>query len=221
MGYMKRLAGGGSVPRIRTARYGKSFDGFHVDFSMFVDRKTVTERVERKKLRVLARTGGYGMRTMRNSIKSHPTGKAKRTVVVNDVPCFIPPGQGKVLDARSGKPVTTRLAALAVLKFRKQTRNEGIGRPPRRGVTDLLRKRIFFGVEADEENVVIGPEMFAKQPQLFGAVSVPQLLDQGGAEAIRVGGINMIAQYEPRPFVAPALPPTREAMERFLVEIPL
>lgn len=220
MGYMKRLAEGGSMPRIRTGRYGKSYDGFHVDFSMFVDRKTVMERVDRKTLRVLARTGGYGMRTMRNSIKSQPTAKNKRTVTVDDVPCFIPP-KGKVLDARTGRPVTTRLAALAVLKFRNQTRKEGIGRPPRRGPTDLLRKRIFFGVEADTETVVIGPEMFAKQPQLFGATSVPQLLDKGGSEAIRVGGMNTIAKYEPRPFVAPALPPTREAMERFLVEIPL
>lgn len=221
MGVMKRLATGAGGPRIRTGRYGKSFDGFHVDFSMFVDRKGVMERVDRKTLRVLARTGGYGMRTMRNSIKSQPTAKKKRTVHVDGVDCFIPIGRGKVLDAKTGKPVRTKTAALAVLKFRDQVKHEGVGKPPRRGVTDLLRKRIFFGVEAETETTVIGPEMFAKQPRMVGAVSVPQLLDQGGQEEIRIGGVSMMARYEPRPFVAPALPPTRAAMERFIEEIPL
>lgn len=220
MGVMKRLAGGGGMPRIRTGRYGKASDGFHVDFSMFVDRKGVMERVDRKTLRVLSGTGAYAMRSMRNSIKAQPKSKKSRTVVVGDVPCFVPP-QGKVLDARTGRPVTTRLAALAVNAFRERTRAEGVGRPPRRGPTDLLRKRIFFGVEADTETVVIGPEMFAKQPALVGATSVPQLLDQGGKEHVRIAGLSYLANYEPRPFVGPQMPIAQKRMAELIEEIPL
>lgn len=219
MGVMKRLATGG-MPRIRTGRYGKSSDGFHVDFSMFVDRKGVMERVDRKTLRVLSGTGAYARSSMRNSIRSHPTSKKSRTIQVGDVACFVPP-HGKVLDAKTGRPVTTRLAALAVVAFRARTRAEGVGKPPRRGATDLLRKRIFFGVEADTETVVIGPEMFAKQPSMIGATSVPQLLDQGGREQIRMGGMTFMANYEPRPFVAPQMPIAQKKMAELIESIPL
>jgi hypothetical protein len=221
MGVMKRLATGARMPRIRTGRYGMGSDGFHVDFSMFVDRKGVMDRIDRKVLRILSGTGAYAMGAMRKSIRSPSKSKKSRTIQVGDTNCFIPEGRGKVLDAATGRPVPTKVAQLAHINFRERTVAEGVGRPPKRGPSDLLRKRIFFGVETETESVVIGPEMFAAQPRLVGAVSVPQLLDQGGQEEVRFGGRPFLARYEPRPFVGPTLPIAQRRMEELTEEIPL
>ena len=54
---------------------------------------------------------------------------------------------------------------------------------------------------------MIGPRKFGRQPSLFGASSVPELLEQGGTEAIRnFPGGSVIAQYVLHPFVGPTLP---------------
>lgn len=223
MGVMKRLATGASYsrPRIRTGRYGQGSDGFHVDFSMFVDRKGVMERVDRKVLRILGGTGAYTMGSMRKSIRSQPTSKKSRSIQVGDTLCFVPPKGGKVLDAATGRPVSTPLAARAVIAFRARAQSEGEGRPPRRGVTDLLRKHIFFGVDAETETVVIGPEMFAKQPTMSGANSVPELLEKGGQERVTLGGLTYMANYAPRPFVAPQKTIAQNKMSELVETIPL
>lgn len=226
MGVMKRLATGAGGPRIRTGRYGKAFDGFHVDFSMFVDRKGVMERIEGKRLKVLGRTGAFGMQTMRRSIRPAPKKRQRAQITLQDDQgrtVFIDP-QGRVR-AANGRFLPKAYAAKIKAKAQQQKikpQRFGVGQPPRRGPSDLLRKRIFFGVEAETETVVIGPEMFSSQPTMYGAVSVPQLLDQGGIEMMRskLGKVYQ-AHFEPRPFVAPALPPTQKRMAELIESTPL
>ncbi len=196
-------------------------DGYHVSFSMFVDRKGVMDRVDAKNLKVLARTGAYVMRAMRNSIKTAPKKEKRLTVVsVHGINCKVPVF-GKVIDAATGRPVSYQTSIAARKKIGAINKSMGAGQPPRRGPTDLLRKRIFYGVETDTETVVIGPEKFTKQPELIGASSVPELLDKGGKEVFRFARDRFVADYEPRPFVAPLVPLAERTLERFIEETPL
>jgi hypothetical protein len=215
MSVMKRLAGG-AIPRIKTGRYGGSGDGFHVDFSMFVDRKGVIERIDRKKLRVLGGTGAYAMGAMRKKIRAPRNTKKSQTINVRGRNYYVPV-QGKVRDASTGRVVTEKEAVLAHDAMRQRRQSEGVGQPPRRGPSDLLRKHIFFGVEPESEAVTIGPEMFAKQPPLIGATSVPHLLEKGGAQMIH----GVIAKYGPRPYVEPTLPIAQQKMTELIEKIPL
>lgn len=196
-------------------------DGFHVSFSMFVDRKNVMDRVDAKNLKVLSRTGAYVMRAMRNSIKPAPKKEQRKSVVVvRGINCKVPVF-GKVIDANTGAPVSHKVSIEARKKVATFNKSLGAGQPPRRGPTDLLRKRIFYGVETETETVVIGPEKFTKQPELIGAASVPELLDKGGKEVFHFARQRFIASYEPRPFVGPLVPLAEKTLERFIEDIPL
>lgn len=89
--------------------------------------------------------------------------------------------------------------------------------PPRRGPTDLLRKLTLFQLDSRAESVVIGPYPFKNQPQLVGAVSVPELLDKGGGEYIR----GELVHYEPRPYVERCLNPTLKFMTQIIERNPV
>ena len=196
-------------------------DSFHVSFSMFVDRKGVMDRLDKKVLRILGGTGAYTMGAMRKSIRP-PTKKQARSnrITVRGVNCIVPV-MGKVREAGTGQPVHEKLAVIARKEIYARNHGLGAGSPPRRGPTDLLRSRIFFGVETNTETVVIGPEMFTSQPKMIGAVSVPQLLDQGGKEEFRFGHRTFVGKYEPRPFVAPMVPVAQKRLEKLIEDIPL
>ena len=58
-----------------------------------------------------------------------------------------------------------------------------------------------FTVDLVTYMVSVGPILFSKQPKLVGANKVPELLEFGGKEHLK----KELVQYEPRPFVAPAL----------------
>jgi len=218
MGVMKRLAGGGG-----RGRFGSpSSAGFaNVRFEMFLDRKTVMDRVDAKRLKVLNRVGGFARLTMKRSIRAPLKSKKARTVQVGDVLCYVPIGRGKVLDASTGKPVATRLAALAHLKMRDKVRSDGAGQPPRRGPLDLLRKHIYYSYDAASESVVIAPLVFLSQPPLIGAASVPELLEFGGQEIFSAKGHTWTGVYEPHPFVRPVLPKAEQKLAELIESVPL
>lgn len=188
----------------------------HVKFKMFVDRPGVMRAIDRKRLRVLSRVGAFAMTVMRRMIRAPKSSKRARTIDVNGRSYFVPM-RGKVLDARTRRPVTRAEAESARRAMALRLRSEGEGQPPRRGPTDLLRRNIFFGVDTDTESVVIGPRMFAKQPPLVGAVSVPELLEKGGIEII----MGKRAKYGARPYAAPTLPIAERKFRELIESEPL
>jgi hypothetical protein len=196
----------------------------NVDFKMFVDRPGVMARVNKKRLRVLAKTGDYGRKTMRSQIR--PIGKKHRKpakVTVNGIPCLVP-YRGMVLDARTNRPVRKAVADAA----RKQAvfGDAGHSKPgaPPKSISGELRKRIYFGID-DEESVVIGPALhkITKGNQLLGGLqSVPQLLNEGGRESLLFpGGERKTITYEPRPFVDPIRPTVEQFFITKTKETPL
>lgn len=97
------------------------------------------------------------------------------------------------------------------------------GEPPRTQV-GLLRKLIYFGLDNEQETVVIGPELThgAKKTQALGGQTVPELLDQGGrASLVFPDGNTKIVEYLPRPFVDPVRPTVEEFYEKQIKETPL
>jgi hypothetical protein len=213
MGVMKRLATG-----VRGPSAGRFVD---VRFDMFLDRKGVMDRIGAKRAKVLKRVGGFARVTMQRSIRAPLKSKKSRTVTVGGKSLFVPIGRGMVLDAETGRPVTTRMAALAHVALREQKRSEGAGLPPRRGPLDLLRSKIYFSLDPATESVVIAPLVFAKQPPLIGASSVPELLEFGGKEIFRAKGHQWIGNYEPHPFVRPVLPLAEEKLAQEIESVPL
>jgi hypothetical protein len=189
---------------------------FHVKFDMFVDRPAVMRAIEKKQLRVLSQTGAYGRQAMKRTIRPPKAGKRARTVEVAGRQVLVPV-RGRVLDAKTLKPVTTELAKAARLAMAARLKSEGAGKPPRRGPSDLLRKFMFFGIDSDSETVVIGPMKFDSQPRLIGRVSVPELLDKGGGQII---GSDLV-KYDPHPFTPQTLDVTEKKFRELIEKVPL
>ena len=168
-----------------------------IKFSMFIDRKHVAKRISAKQRRVLGKAGGFGRVVMKREIRPPKSGKKSRTVVVNGLAVIVP-ARGKVVDAKTQRPVSKKIADLARLAMAKRYKSESAGKPPRRGPSDLLRQHIYFGVEPDGESVVIGPMAFRKQPHLVGAKTVPELLNKGGSQNI----MGQYVKYDPHPFTS-------------------
>lgn len=216
MGVMKRIATGVSIGRSRSA--GGFLD---VRFEAFLDRKGVIDRIGAKRAKVLNRVGGFARVTMKRSIRAPLRSKKARTVTIGGKQVFVPVGRGKVLDAATGQPVTTRMAQLAHLAMRDKLRSEGAGLPPRRGALDLLRKHIYYSYDEASESVVIAPLVFAKQPPLIGASSVPELLEFGGKEQFHAKGHSWTGTYSPHPYVRPVLPLAEEKLAQEIESVPL
>jgi hypothetical protein len=216
MGVMKRIATGASIGRSRSG------GGFvDVRFEAFLDRKGVLERIGAKRAKVLNRVGGFARTAMKRSIRAPLKSKKARTVVVGGKACYVPIGRGKVLDAATGQPVTTRMAQLAHLAMRDQLKSDGAGLPPRRGALDLLRKHIYYSYDEPTESVVIAPLVFTKQPPLIGASSVPELLEFGGKELFHAKGHAWTGTYSPHPFVRPILPLAEAKLAEEIERTPL
>lgn len=176
------------------------FQSGPVRFEWFVDRALVTDRVDKKVLKVLAETGKEGRKVIRNSILPAKKSKKARTVTV-DGRQYLVPFRGRIIDLATSKPATIEQARLARNAMRSRLTSEGEGKPPRSGKTGLLKKFILYGVNPETEAVVIGAMPFRSQPRFSGGiVSVPQLLEQGGGEYIN----NELVKYQPRPYVRPA-----------------
>lgn len=193
----------------------------HVNFKMFVDRPGIMAAVEKKRLKVLSRTGAYARTAMQRMIQPPKTGKKATRIVVRGVECIVPANGGYVLSAKTGKPVSKGLAIAAKTAWLKRRREQEPGRPPRRGPTDLLRQQIFFGVDTDTQSVVIGPRKFARQPKMVGTSSVPELLEVGGSELQKLFGKQVYVPYAPHPFVGPTLPIAERKFRELIETIPL
>src|SRR5215813_14187230 len=101
---------------------------------------------------------------MRRSIRP-----AKRTKTLTPVEfsgrTFLVPRIGKVLDAKTKRPVSTRDADKARHLLRQLIMHDAAGQPPRRGPADLLRSAMKFSVDLNSYTVSVGPTVFAKQPK--------------------------------------------------------
>lgn len=195
---------------------GKIFGGTGVRFDWFVDRELVRSRVDKKVLSVLSQVGAFGRNKMRSSILPQKASKKHRTVDVEGK-LFLVPISGRVIDVATGRDARKSEADAARAALRGRLKSEGVGKPPRRGPSNLLRRFILFGVDPQSESVVIGAMPFASQPRLVGAVSVPELLDQGGGEYI--GG--ELVRYDPRPFVQPAFDKTLNKFKNLIQSVSL
>jgi hypothetical protein len=210
----------------------------NVRFDLFVDRPYVMARIEAWRLRILGRTGAYGRGTIRKQFRPQKQGVRFNTVTVFALPallygptaaakmthargrhvrCHVHPKTGLVIDADTGRPVTKALAKFAREAMQTKRGRDNAGKPPRRGPTDKLRQFTDFGVDPDTESVVAGPWPFPTQPELVGAVSVPELLDNGGFE--RHG--NTYVKYDPHPYLERSLEPTRRFMEKLIESNPI
>lgn len=202
-------------------------------FTLFVDRPYVMSRIEEWKLKILGRVGAYGRGVVKRQFRPQKKGKKFNTVTfwptsrelhengrwtpTKNMVCHVPADGGPVIDVETGQPVNRFAARRARLELAGKRARDGVGKPPRRGPTDKLRKFTDFGVDPTNESVVAGSWPFPTQPDLVGAVSVPQLLDQGGYE--RIG--SQLVKYEPRPFVERSLPPTQKFMEKIIEQRPI
>lgn len=185
-------------------------------FKFALNQLKLMEAIDRKRAKVLARTGAFGMTVMRRSIRPPSNAKKNRSVTLGGR-LVIVPVRGKVIDAKTKQPIRTEDAKQARLMLAAKLRGSGEGQPPRRGPKDLLRKFILFTVDPKSQSVVIGAAPFAKQPSLLGATTVPELLNYGGGQ--NTGGV--LVKYGARPFVEPALATTLRKMEQEIERVPL
>lgn len=148
-----------------------------VEFKMFIDRPEVLKRIDRKRSRVLAKTGGFGRQTMRRQMR--PGGKK-----------------------------------------RKQSQP---GEAPRRHANPLLYKLLFFGIDEEDDSLVIGPQLISssRRVRADGGMTIPELLNEGGSATIRLGGVTRDAEYLPRPFTEPVRPTVEQFFVRQIEETPL
>jgi hypothetical protein len=189
---------------------------FGVKFSMFIDKPGVFAAIDRKRARVLAKTGAFGRVVMKRQIRPPKAGRKLRTVVVGGRQFFVPTA-GRVIDVATGKPCSKAQAREARITLARQLK-EPAGSPPRRGPTDKLRKNIFFGVDPETASTVVGPLIFNKQPAGIMPPTVPELLEFGGTATSKLG---LPATYPPHPFAGPSFDPTLQQFERLIESEPL
>lgn len=211
-----------------------------------IERQKLLEKIHGRQVRLMRRVGAYGMTVMRRQLRPQKSergatqflratlggqGRARKVTIAAvsqhghryNREVIVPvEGFGRVLDAKSGRPVSREDSEKARLQMRILRKAEGAGvgggpgQPPRRGPTDLLRKFTLWDVVEERGNItaVIGAEKFAKQPRLVGVSAVPELLEKGGGEYI---GSQLVA-YSPHPFAAPSQQPTINKMPELIAQ---
>ncbi len=180
------------------------------DFTSSIRRELLKEAITSKAERVLYKTGAYGLQVIRRSIR--PARKKKDQTVVVGKRRLLVPAKGLVVDAKTKKPVPKKLAAMARRTLSANSKEDGTGKPPRRGPTDNLRKAEKFVVDLDTYEVTAGPIIFGKQPKLVDAADVPELLEGGGSEQIG----DELVQYSRHPFVEPALEKAKQRIAQLV-----
>lgn len=135
--------------------------------SIFFDRKAVTDALDKGTRKALSKFGSFVRTGSRSSIRKAPTADAKT---------------GAILKGRRKKGLAVRQAISQP------------GKPPF-SHTGLLKKFIFFGYDAGQKSVVIGPTLAASQS------GAPESLEEGGVTRTRRGRVVTI---RPRPYMGPA-----------------
>lgn len=101
------------------------------------------------------------------------------------------------------------------------------GQPPHShrdigGNTGALRRLIEFGYDTEKKELVVGPHRIDSPTKPLGGKTVPQLLNEGGeAFVYKLGGGSVLAHFEARPFVEPALKKTITKLAELIRTIPL
>jgi hypothetical protein len=176
-----------------------------------LNKELLKTAITSKAERVLFKTGAYALTTMRRNIRAAKKAKQFYTVQFGSRK-FLVPRVGKVLDAKTKRPVSALDAETARHLLKQQLTTEAAGQPPRRGPSDLLRELMKFTVDLTTYTVSAGPILFSKQPKLVGAQNVPELLEFGGGEYRK----DQLVHYQPRPFIAPAVQTTQTRMEQLI-----
>lgn len=174
-----------------------------VDVTMFIDKSTVFQALDRKRRTVLARTGGYTRTSMRNSMKRAPKKKRIQRAVDEDGREILFDRRGRMHTA-DGRFLPREHAA-KIIKRQRTTTSSREGQPPyyREG---SLRRLIYFGYDPNEQSIVTGPTLFkpSKVRPAHGKTT-PELINEGGfANVLKPGGGNIRTEYKPRPFTPPA-----------------
>ncbi|HEX4123767.1 MAG TPA: hypothetical protein VHY37_03510 [Tepidisphaeraceae bacterium] len=74
------------------------------------------------------------------------------------------------------------------------------GKPPRAHRRNpMLRKLLFFAVNAEGTSVDVGPVIFKKSNM------VPKLMEKGGQTTVTRHGVRRVVNIKPHPFMGPAL----------------
>lgn len=221
-----------------------------VNFKMFVDRRNVKRAVGKWQHKVLSQTGAFGRTVMQRKLRKPFTSLG---AIRSNTVTFIPEGRERyehihdpkagepmtcwvgprlVHDTKTGKPVNrfaARRARHLVLKRKSQINAR---KPPRRGPTDKLHRFLFFGIDRKTQSVVIGPMPFRQQPRMVGAVSVPELLNDGGGEYVKdyyslthsdqlATGKDVLVKYYPHPYVDVVMPTVRGRMNTIIKNNPI
>lgn len=111
--------------------------------------------------------------------------------------------------------------------MRNRKRSSKPGEPPtswrrEKGGQGALRALTEFGYDKDDHKLVIGPQLITSTTTPLGGKTVPQLLNEGGGAFIRkFGGGRVMATYEPRPFVQPAVDKGIDKFRDLLKTVPL
>ena len=92
--------------------------------------------------------------------------------------------------------------------IRRRRRSARPGEPPS-SHTGLLRRFIYFGYQAERDEVVVGPVPLPGR-QAYGPTTVPEVLELGGTVTTFENGEQEIRHYEGNPFMQPALEAERD-----------
>jgi len=97
-------------------------------------------------------------------------------------------------------------------KLRRSKRTSQPGQPPKvkSREKNATLKNVLFGVDLTDLSVIVGPVALKSRPRDSNRGSVPELLEFGGHQRVFYRGKQIVARYEPRPFMAPALDDERE-----------
>lgn len=190
----------------------------HPSFKLSLNKHGLLAAIDRKRRTVLYRAGAFAKTVMQRKLRPRKTRKPM-IIVVHGRECLVGP-RGKVLDAKTKRPVATKLAAEARIEWLKRQPHEA-GQAPRRGPKDTLRKNIAFEVDLAKQQVAIGPKVFDRQPPLQGASSVVELLEAGGREWVRSMGKSVMQLYQPHPYAGPTLPIAEKKFRELIKTVPL
>lgn len=191
----------------------------HVDFSMFLDRSNVFERLDRRNKTLLLRTGGFTRTAMKNQMKRAPKKKTIQRAIDDDGAEVLIDNAGR-MHRRDGTYLPASHAD-KIVQAQRVHNNSKPGEPPyaREG---SLKRLIYFGFDPAGPSVVVGPMRFATRTRPGGGKSVPELLNEGGVAKLAMpGGETVSATFKPRPFTPRPLAAGAEFLARETEKVPL
>jgi len=155
--------------------------------NLFFDRKAVTDATDRATRTVFGRFGAFVRRSARSSIRK---ARRKRLGELSKEELLI-----HRIRQRKAKEQGRPAPKLPLAPSEP-------GRPPR-SVSGRLKDFIFFSYEPTRRTVVIGPARI-NRGEMYGPVTTPELLEEGGTVVKRTRGGARRINVEARPYMGPA-----------------